>query len=44
MPTVVNNVETLVNVPRIILNGVEWFREVGTEKSLEQRYLHFQER
>ena len=33
MPTVVNNVETLVNVPRIILNGVEWFREVGTEKS-----------
>lgn len=32
MPTVVNNVETLVNVPRIILNGVEWFREVGTEK------------
>lgn len=33
MPTVVNSVETLVNVPRIILNGVEWFREVGTEKS-----------
>lgn len=33
MPTVVNNVETLVNVPRIILNGVEWFREIGTEKS-----------
>lgn len=33
MPTVVNNVETLVNVPRIILNGVEWFKEVGTEKS-----------
>lgn len=32
-PTVVNNVETLVNIPRIILNGVEWFREVGTEKS-----------
>jgi NADP-reducing hydrogenase subunit HndC len=32
-PTVVNNVETLVNVPRIILNGVKWFREVGTEKS-----------
>ncbi len=32
-PTVVNNVETLVNIPRIILNGVEWFKEVGTEKS-----------
>ena len=32
-PTVVNNVETLVNVPGIILYGKEWFREVGTEKS-----------
>lgn len=32
-PTIVNNVETLVNVPRIILYGVDWFKEVGTEKS-----------
>ena len=32
-PTVVNNVETLVNVPGILLHGKEWFREVGTEKS-----------
>jgi NADH-quinone oxidoreductase subunit F len=32
-PTVINNVETLSNVPGIIANGSAWFREVGTEKS-----------
>ncbi|MEG2087108.1 MAG: NADH-quinone oxidoreductase subunit NuoF [Angelakisella sp.] len=32
-PTVLNNVETYANVPRIILNGSEWFRSMGTEKS-----------
>jgi NADH-quinone oxidoreductase subunit F len=32
-PTVVNNVETLMNVPEIITRGVDWFRAVGTEKS-----------
>jgi len=32
-PTVVNNVETLMNVPDIITRGVDWFRAVGTEKS-----------
>lgn len=31
-PTVVNNVETLANVPPILLNGAEWFRFYGTEK------------
>ncbi len=31
-PTCVNNVETLANVPPIILNGAEWFRSIGTEK------------
>ena len=31
-PTVVNNVETLANVPGIIENGAEWFRSFGTEK------------
>jgi len=32
-PTVVNNVETLASVPGIILNGADWFRSMGTEKS-----------
>jgi NADH-quinone oxidoreductase subunit F len=32
-PTVINNVETLMNVPDIIARGAEWFRELGTEKS-----------
>ncbi|ABR50181.1 NADH dehydrogenase (quinone) [Alkaliphilus metalliredigens QYMF] len=32
-PTLLNNVETYANVPRIILNGAEWFASIGTEKS-----------
>lgn len=32
-PTILNNVETYANVPRIILNGAEWFKGIGTEKS-----------
>lgn len=32
-PTILNNVETLVNVPQIILKGGEWYASVGTEKS-----------
>jgi NADH-quinone oxidoreductase subunit F len=32
-PTVVNNVETLMNVPPILKNGAPWFRQWGTEKS-----------
>jgi NADH-quinone oxidoreductase subunit F/NADP-reducing hydrogenase subunit HndC len=32
-PTCVNNVETLANVPPILLKGAEWFAGVGTEKS-----------
>ena len=31
-PTVVNNVETITNIPWIINNGVDWFRQFGTEK------------
>ncbi len=31
-PTLVNNVETLCNIPRILYNGAAWFTQVGTEK------------
>jgi NADH:ubiquinone oxidoreductase subunit F (NADH-binding)/Pyruvate/2-oxoacid:ferredoxin oxidoreductase delta subunit len=32
-PTVINNVETLANVPAIVLNGDAWFSGIGTETS-----------
>lgn len=32
-PTCVNNVETLANIPQIILKGADWFSKIGTEKS-----------
>ena len=32
-PTVVNNVESIASVPPIVLNGVDWFRSMGREKS-----------
>jgi NADH:ubiquinone oxidoreductase subunit F (NADH-binding)/NAD-dependent dihydropyrimidine dehydrogenase PreA subunit/(2Fe-2S) ferredoxin len=32
-PTVINNVETLANVPNIIRNGAAWYASIGTEKS-----------
>ncbi|MBZ4647612.1 MAG: NADH:ubiquinone oxidoreductase, NADH-binding (51 kD) subunit, partial [Clostridia bacterium] len=32
-PTVLNNVETFANVPQIIINGSEWYKSIGPEKS-----------
>ena len=32
-PTIINNVETLANIPQIILKGAGWFASMGTEKS-----------
>lgn len=32
-PTVVNNVETVANLPRIVMNGGQWYASMGTEKS-----------
>ncbi len=32
-PTVLNNVETFANIPRIILNGADWYRKLGTDRS-----------
>ncbi len=32
-PTVINNVESIASVPFIVRHGVEWYRQLGTEKS-----------
>lgn len=32
-PTIINNVETLANVPIILTKGADWFASIGTEKS-----------
>jgi NADH:ubiquinone oxidoreductase subunit F (NADH-binding)/Pyruvate/2-oxoacid:ferredoxin oxidoreductase delta subunit/(2Fe-2S) ferredoxin len=32
-PTIINNVETLANVPEILEKGEEWFASIGTENS-----------
>jgi NADH-quinone oxidoreductase subunit F len=32
-PTVVNNVETLSNIPHIITRGADWYKAIGPEKS-----------
>ena len=32
-PTILNNVETYANIPQIIVNGADWYKAVGSEKS-----------
>jgi NADH-quinone oxidoreductase subunit F len=32
-PTIINNVETLFNVPFIVINGSDWYRQWGTPRS-----------
>ncbi len=39
MPTVVNNVETLCSVVKVILNGAEWYRKFGTSESTGTKLL-----
>ena len=39
-PTLVNNVETLANVPAILRNGAEWYRIVRHAKERRHQGLH----
>ncbi|TPW05703.1 MAG: NADH-quinone oxidoreductase subunit F [bacterium] len=39
-PTVINNVETLANVPAIIEHGAEWFKAIGTPKSTGTKLMN----
>ncbi|MCL1996128.1 MAG: 4Fe-4S binding protein, partial [Defluviitaleaceae bacterium] len=32
-PTIINNVETLANIPKIVLKGASWFSSIGTDHS-----------
>jgi NADH:ubiquinone oxidoreductase subunit F (NADH-binding)/(2Fe-2S) ferredoxin len=32
-PTVVNNVETIANIPSVMLKGADWYRTIGTPES-----------
>jgi NADH:ubiquinone oxidoreductase subunit F (NADH-binding) len=32
-PTVINNVESLANLPELVLQGAEWFRSTGSEQT-----------
>jgi NADH-quinone oxidoreductase subunit F len=36
-PTVINNVETLANVPHIVNNGPEWYAAIGVERNTGTR-------
>jgi len=36
-PTVINNVETLANIPHIVNNGAEWFAGIGSERNTGTR-------
>jgi NADH:ubiquinone oxidoreductase subunit F (NADH-binding) len=36
-PTIINNVETLANLPTLVAHGPEWFAAVGTEAARAPR-------
>ncbi len=38
-PTVINNVETFVNVPQILARGVEWFKSAGAAPSRGLKFV-----
>jgi NADH:ubiquinone oxidoreductase subunit F (NADH-binding) len=37
-PTVINNVETLMNIPPIIRNGADWFADSEQKKAKAAKY------
>ncbi len=39
-PTVINNVETFINVPQILARGVEWFVEQGASGSRGETFIN----
>ena len=36
-PTIINNVETLANIPHIIHNGADWYASIGVERNTGTR-------
>ncbi|NWG13875.1 MAG: NADH-quinone oxidoreductase subunit NuoF [Acidobacteria bacterium] len=36
-PTIINNVETIANVPHIVLHGPDWYAAIGTERNTGTR-------
>jgi NADH:ubiquinone oxidoreductase subunit F (NADH-binding)/Pyruvate/2-oxoacid:ferredoxin oxidoreductase delta subunit/(2Fe-2S) ferredoxin len=38
-PTIINNVETFANLAAIIMNGSQWFADIGSEKSKGTKVL-----
>jgi len=38
-PTVVNNVETLANIPHIVNRGANWFRELAHGEDAAQKFM-----
>lgn len=41
-PTILNNTESLANVPAIIRNGGEWYKKIGTENSAGTKMMTIQ--
>jgi NADH-quinone oxidoreductase subunit F len=39
MPTTINNVETLCNIPHLINNGLDWYKAMGPERSTGTKIL-----
>lgn len=38
-PTVINNVETLANIPLLLINGLDWYRSMGSPNNFGPKLL-----